>query len=128
MTYLAFEEWITGMTDFMYNRWYYDDATTKQRRIADSFREVGIDEDKIDRDDIPDLPRREPIIHRKVKYVTTKRDILISSRFVFQQQAFTPREYAQKTSTNYNTARRELATAQKKGIVERTNKGEYRYR
>lgn len=44
------------------------------------------------------------------------------------QDKFTPKQFAEITNMNKNTARRELQKGVSKGILERTKKGEYRYK
>lgn len=49
--FTRFEHWIDGMSDTEYDIWYNDEATNKQKDLADTIRE------EIDEDDVP-TPRQ----------------------------------------------------------------------
>jgi len=49
--FTRFEHWIDGMSDTEYDIWYNDEATNKQKDLADTIRE------EADEDDIP-TPRQ----------------------------------------------------------------------
>lgn len=95
-SYESYEEFLAGMSDFEYDVWYYQEATPKQRKIANRFREVS-------------TPRRNI-------------DIPLEQ----EQPTFTIKDFAKYNHTTYSIARSRLARMEKKGEVERISKGVYR--
>jgi len=43
--FTRFENWLDGMTEKEFDMWYKEDATKKQRRLADTIREEILQED-----------------------------------------------------------------------------------
>lgn len=69
----------------------------------------------------------EAQLQAPINSVLTKKQI-VNLYSAHIEGSFTPKEFAEKTNMSSNTARRELSSAEKRGVVERVSKGVYRYK
>lgn len=69
----------------------------------------------------------EEQIQAPINKSLTKKE-LVNLYSAHYQNEFSPKQFADKTGINKNTARRELSNGVKRGLLERTKKGEYRYK